>query len=208
MTNTQAGGLALAAMLLTMAGVVAVPVAQRAHECAPAVPREADADVYRAAFTHPSVRGDAKKPGLVVVRDVAPDGLDFKADPGAAAFLERHMRTPNPELVARFLCVVHGQGVVPAALGREREIRLVADTDLKRTLEGPGRDYWREFGRRFPDAAGVARVSPIAYSDDGAEAMVFVAFAGGILNAHGDAVVLRFVTGRWYVVDHVQTWFS
>ena len=207
MTRLLSAGAMVGAMVGVLC-IVAAPSARSAHECAPTVAREADADVYRAAFTHRSVRGDAKKPGLVVVRDIAPDGLGFKADPGAAAFLERHMRSPNPELVARFLCVVHGQGVVPAALGREREIRLVADTDLKRTLEGPGRDYWREVGRHFPDAAGVARVSPIAYSDDGAEAMVYVAFAGGILNAHGDAVVLRFVTGRWYVVDHVQTWFS
>lgn len=188
--------------------IAASPSAQSAHECAPALAREADAEIYRTALTHSSVRGHAKKPGLVVVRDIAPDGLGFKTDPGAAAFLERHMRSPKPDLIARFLCVVGGQGLVPAALGREREIRLVADTDLKRTLEGPGRDYWREFGRRFPDAAGVARVSPIAYSADGTEAMVYVAFAGGILNAHGDAVVLRLVAGRWYVVDHVTTWYS
>lgn len=188
--------------------VVAVPFAQHANECAPTTPRESDVEIYRATLTHPSVRGDAKKPGLVVVRDIAPEGLGFKTDPGSAAFFDRHLRTPNPDLVVRFICVVGGEARVPEALGRDRALHLVSDAELERTLEGPGRDYWREFGRRFPDAAGVARVSPIAYSTDGTEAMVYVAFGGGVLNAHGDAVVLRLVAGRWYVVDHVQTWYS
>jgi hypothetical protein len=188
--------------------IVATPSAQSVHDCAPAAPRESDAEIVRATLTHPSVRGDTKKSRLVVVRDIAPDGLGFKADAGTPAFFERHMRTPNPDLVARFLCVVGGRGLVPAAVDQDREIRLVADADLKRTLEGPGRDYWRKFATRFPDAAGIVRVSPIAYSADSTEAMMFVAFASGMLNAHGDAVLLRFVAGRWYVVDHVQTWFS
>ena len=114
----------------------------------------------------------------------------------------------NPALVERFLCVVGGQGRVPTALGRNRGMHLVSDAELSRTLEGPGRDYWREFSSRFPDAAGVVRASPVAYSTDGMEAMVYVAFAGGILDAHGDAMVLRSVSGRWYVVDHVTTWSS
>ncbi len=197
-----------AGVMVAVLCVVAAPSAQSARDCAPAAPRESDAEIYRAALAHSSVRGDAKKPGLVVVRDIAPDGLGFKADPGTAAFFDRHTRSPNPELVARFLCVVGGEAFVPEALGRDRALHLVSDAELERPLEGPGRDYWREFGRRFPNAAGVARVSPIAYSADGKDAMVYVAFAGGILSAHGDAVVLRFVAGRWYVVDHVTTWFS
>ena len=188
--------------------VVAAASAQKAAECAPSAPRASDTEIYRSALTHPSVRGDAKKAGLVVVRDIAPDGLGFKADAGTPAFFERHMRTPNPALVERFLCVVGGQGRVPTALGRNRGMHLVSDAELSRTLEGPGRDYWREFSSRFPDAAGVVRASPVAYSTDGMEAMVYVAFAGGILDAHGDAMVLRSVSGRWYVVDHVTTWSS
>lgn len=48
----------------------------------------------------------------------------------------------------------------------------------------------------------------MAYSAGGATAMVHVTFAGGLLNAHGEAVVLKLVAGAWNVVDYVHTWES
>lgn len=97
---------------------------------------------------------------------------------------------------------------MPKALTRDRDVQLASEGELQRTLERPGSDYWRAFTRRYPRAAGLVSLSRVAYSADGAAAMVHVTFAGGLLNAYGEAVVLRLVNGAWNVVDYVHTWES
>lgn len=183
--------------------------AEPPNGCPPAVAQDTDISVYRAALAHPSVLDDkAKKRGLVVVREMSPERSSFSVSDRGAGYFRRFLRQPDPALIADFLCAATGRGVVPKALARDRDVQLVSEDELQRTLERPGVDFWRAFTRRYPRAAGLVTLSPVAYSADGTAAMVHVTFAGGLLNAHGEAVVLRLVNGAWNVVDHVHTWES
>lgn len=193
------------ALLLRLASLSAQPVTP----CSRAAPRDTDLAVYRAVLAHPSVLdGTSKQRGLVVVREMSPERSRFTPSGRSDEYLRRSLREPDPALIAAFRCAATERGAVPEAFGHERNVQLVSDDELRRTLERPGSDYWREFGRRYPRAAGLVSLSPVAYSADGTAAMLHVAFASNALIGHGEAIVLKFVAGAWYVVDHVGTWVS
>jgi len=200
--------IAIAVTGTLLLGVVSLS-AQTNTPCSPAAPRDADLAVYRAVLAHPSVLdGKSKKRGLVVVREMSPERSGFRASDRSVDYFRRFLREPDSELIAAFLCSASGHGVVPEALARERDVQLVSEDELQRTLERPGNDFWRSFTRRYPRAAGLVSLSPVAYSAGDTAAMVHVTFAGGLLNAHGEAVVLRLVNRVWYVVEYVHTWES
>lgn len=183
--------------------------AQSPPASAPFEPRDADVAVYQAALSHASVRGtNPKRPRLVVVQEMSPERSQLQVGERSADDFRRFVRAPNLALITQFLCLSQGRSVVPRAVADAPGILLLSEQALSRALEGPGRDYWREFGRRFPKAAGIVGLSPVAYSLDGTEAMVHVAIARGLLNAHGQAMVLRLAAGAWQVVDHIHTWES
>ncbi len=70
-------------------------------------------------------------------------------------------------------------------------------------------DGWIEFSRRFPKAGGFLKISAIAFSSDGTQAMVAVDRTAGALAGGGNTYVLaRSADGRWSLLYSALNWIS
>ena len=68
---------------------------------------------------------------------------------------------------------------------------------------------WNEFVRRFPAQRRYFGFSPVAFSKDGINALVYMAYYCGALCASGDAYWLsRAGDGRWRLRQRIQAWAS
>ena len=68
---------------------------------------------------------------------------------------------------------------------------------------------WGEFHRRYPEATGTLRLSPIAFGVDGAQAAVTVGWQRGPLDGIGALYVLqRDSAGAWTIIYEAILWLS
>lgn len=65
-------------------------------------------------------------------------------------------------------------------------------------------DRWQALEQRFPKAGGILVFSPVGYSQDGTQALLFMVHSYGSLGSERMAVLLRRVEDRW-VIEGVQT---
>jgi hypothetical protein len=68
--------------------------------------------------------------------------------------------------------------------------------------------FWQAFYEKFPGAVGTVSLSPVGYSRDGAQAVVYVEHGCGSLCGEGRIVLLRRRLGAWHIVATRQTWVS
>ena len=85
--------------------------------------------------------------------------------------------------------------------------RFVPSKTVKRVLDGPG-DYWEKFKKAYPGSLTVTRISPVAFSADGTQAMVYLGWQGGPLFGQGSTFILFFSEGAWRVAYEIRNWLS
>ena len=84
--------------------------------------------------------------------------------------------------------------------------RFVPKKTLKRVLNGPG--DWENFKKAYPGFRTVTTISPVAFSADGTQAMVYLGWQGGPLFGQGSTFILFFSEGAWGVAYEISHWLS
>jgi hypothetical protein len=85
-------------------------------------------------------------------------------------------------------------------------IVLVSEAELTDISSGP--DGWSLFAERYPDSRGLTQVSCVGFSEDHAEALVYIGNRSGGLTGSGYVVLLRWNGLAWDVYDFVGIWVS
>jgi hypothetical protein len=90
-----------------------------------------------------------------------------------------------------------------------RPVRILTSAELDEIFETRGRDGWDEFYRRYPRQRSYLRFTPVAFSADTLDALVYYEQYCGSLCGEGTAVWLRRQsTGRWRVQKSVNFWIA
>jgi hypothetical protein len=71
-----------------------------------------------------------------------------------------------------------------------------------------GRDGYRHFNRRFPDAFGLLTLSAVGFSEDGLQAVMHVGWMLWPRVGEGHYYLLEKRDGAWHVVRRSMTWIS
>jgi hypothetical protein len=67
---------------------------------------------------------------------------------------------------------------------------------------------WKDFYKRYPKSSGYWSISPVGYSTNGTEALVYVGHHCGGLCGTGHLVLLAKENDRWVVKNRVMLWIS
>lgn len=90
-----------------------------------------------------------------------------------------------------------------------RPVRIVTSTELGEIFESRGRGGWQEFYRRYPRHRSYLRFTPVAFSADTLDALVYYEYYCGGLCGGGNVVWFRRQSnGRWQVQKIVAFWIS
>lgn len=161
-----------------------------------------EAAVYAAVLTK-IYRGPP--PDTVVARDST---LVFRVPTGGVPEWRQEFDS-IPAPLTEALAAVSAKLVPTASLPLLNPVRTLS-TDERRALfrEGP-RAGWEEFRRRFPSARLYFALTPVAFSADSAQALVYYDYHCGSLCGGGNAVWLtREPVGEWVVRKTVMFWVS
>lgn len=114
-----------------------------------------------------------------------------------------------PATLATLLETVSAAKRSSAALPMPRPVRIVTSAELSEIFESRGRGGWQEFYRRYPRQRSYLRFTPVAFSADTLDALVYYEYYCGGLCGWGSAVWLRRQSnGRWQVQKTVGFWIS
>ena len=80
--------------------------------------------------------------------------------------------------------------------------------DRWRALDNPDFDFWDQFRAANPDACGLWRFSPIGYSTNHDQALVYYEFGSGGRSVHARLVLLQRDGDAWLVSAHAACWWS
>jgi hypothetical protein len=99
--------------------------------------------------------------------------------------------------------------VATASLAFPRPMRVLAGAEL-REIFSAGPSGWAEFYRRYPNQRSYLDVSPVAFSADSLDALVYYEHHCGGLCGSGEAVWLSrpAATDRWRIRKKVMFWVS
>lgn len=186
----------LAALALAACG-------RRAGLAAPAPRAAPERAVYGAVFAH-VFRGTP--PDTVVM---AESTVVFYAPALDGAVPEwRRQYAVVPAALPHALAALSGRPVPTAALPLPRPAVVLGAAAMRAMFQGGTDAGWAAFHRRFPRARVRLSVSPVAFSVDGAEAVVYYEYDCGGLCGGGDlAWLARSATG-WAVRKIVPFWIS
>ena len=96
-----------------------------------------------------------------------------------------------------------------AGLPLPRPIRIVTDAALREIFAPGVGDGWKEFNRRYPRQRTYYQFSPVAFSTDSLDALVYYEYRCGGRCGGGNAVWLtRRDNVRWQVRKIVTFWIS
>ncbi|MHB1297506.1 MAG: hypothetical protein ACYC0B_03160 [Gemmatimonadaceae bacterium] len=161
-----------------------------------------EADVYAALLDSIGLK---PIPDTLLVGD---SSLQFRAPAGGVASWRTQFDSIPSELPRRL--EVASQSRIPSlALALPRPAKVVTPAELREIFAtGPG--GWAEFYRRYPKQRSYIRLSPVAFSDDSLNALVYYEYHCGGLRGGGDAVWLARLssTSRWHVRKRVGFWVS
>jgi hypothetical protein len=88
-------------------------------------------------------------------------------------------------------------------------MRVLTGAELHEIFSS-GPNGWTEFHRRYPKQRGYLGLSPVAFSADSLDALVYYEYHCGGLCGRGDAVWLNrsAATDRWRLRKRVMFWIS
>ncbi len=96
-----------------------------------------------------------------------------------------------------------------ASLPLPRPVRILTEATLRELFAGGPRRGWEEFARRYPGQRRYSAFSPVAFSSDGGEALVYYEYhCGGRCGAGIVVWLTRRRDGRWGVRKLVGLWVS
>ncbi len=164
------------------------------------------AGVLAAAFAHVFPRTDGRY--LAVDDRLAPDEGVFMVpfgvenyDPEAELLADVRQRLPALRLdtAEDFVRRQHDEEPLPSGMVWPSDVDLGGDDDF---------DGWDGFYRKHPGSLGILTFSPVGFSGDRRQALVFYSVVREGLDGSGNLVLLEQVDGAWRVVAHENVWIA
>jgi hypothetical protein len=186
--------------LVLAAGLLSVECAPPSHSSPP--DHAAEAGVYAALvdslFTRPV-------PDTLLV---AESTLVFRAPHGGVP--EWHAQFDSiPKALPPALETISLVRRSSRSLPLHRPIRLVTRAELREIFVRGRLDSWDEFYRRYPRQRNLLQFSPVAFSTDNRDALVYYEYHCGFECGGGEIVwLVRTERGQWRVRKMVEVWVS
>jgi hypothetical protein len=176
-----------------------------AHQASPrptAVEGAPDAGVYAALIASLPMR---RVPDTLLLVDST---LQFRAPGGGVPQWRTQFDSIPPEL-SHGLDALSRSKRASEQLPLPRPVRIVSAAALREIFSLGVRGGWEELHRRYPNQRGYLRFSPVAFSADTLDALVYYESHCGGLCGRGAAVWLtRRASAHWRVRKVVQFWVS
>lgn len=199
--------------ILAIAVVGLVPGAF-ASQAAQAQAISEDAAVYAAALDSVFAEHSAQR---LIVRASTDDGARIDVQVQARSELLDSMPAIEPSTRDDFPRVNRSPAIIREIAETRISVEIVPDSviDALRNVvpsgpppAGPPElvNYWRAFHERFPNSAGLTRLSRIAYSDDRDQAVVQVDHGCGAFCGEASVVLLQKTEDAWRVVSIASLW--
>ena len=176
-----------------------------AHQPSPSGATDAvapDTDVYAALIASIHTR---QIPDTLLVGDST---LQFRAPQGGVPRWRTQFDAVPAELTHGLETLSRSRRA-SAQLSLPRPVRIVSADALREIFSPRMRGGWQEFHRRYPNQRGYLRFSPVAFSADTLDALVYYESHCGGLCGRGEAVWLtRRASAHWRVRKVVGCWVS
>ena len=165
-------------------------------------PEPPDAGVYAALLNSISTR---PAPDMLLLGDST---LSFRVPRGAVASWRIRFDS-IPSSLPQTLEAVSRTKRPSSSLPLPRPARIVTHATLREIFVAGRRDAWDEFYRRYPRQREYLRFTPVAFSADSLDALVYYEYHCGLECGGGDAVWLsRRGGGGWRVQKVIGFWVS
>jgi len=126
---------------------------------------------------------------------------------GAWGFRSNSKQAPLPQTVTNFEARVKSVCTVQPLFTSKLSPRIVSSVEISDFFKKKG-DGWEGFYRKYPKSSGYWAFSPVGYSNDSLEALVYVDHSCGYLCGTGHLVLLEKENGAWIVKNRVMLWIS
>ncbi len=142
-------------------------------------------------------------PDTIVVRDST---LVFAgAGPLTVESFQREYDAFPSDLVARLIEISSPRRSAESLGIRVRPIRFFTSEDRANILLNNPNDFWMHFRERFADASGLLTFSPVAFSTDGTQALLYYDYACGGRCGNSDLVWLSPGSNKRWQIRKVLT---
>jgi hypothetical protein len=139
---------------------------------------------------------------------IAASTIKFRVPTNARATWQQQFDSIPPDL-ARQLEVASQNQQPSTALALPRPIRVLSGSEILEIFKSGTGEGWTEFYRRYPRQRKSLRLTPVVFTSDSLDALVYYEYYCGSLCAGGDAVWLkRDKTQRWKIRKVVGFWVS
>ena len=89
-----------------------------------------------------------------------------------------------------------------------KDWRVLAKETINKPFRSKSPDGWEVFRQRYPDSNGSVRFSRVGFSDDGAQAIVYVDYRWGWVGGEGYLYVLQKSATGWQILYRDKLWVS
>jgi hypothetical protein len=144
------------------------------------------------------------KPDLIL-KDKTDDNQRGSA--GAWGFRSNSRQAPLPQTVANFDSRAKNVCAIRPLFKGKNSPRLISSDEISKIFQRKG-DGWKKFYELYPKSSGFWDLSPVGYSDDGLEALVYVGHHCGYLCGTGHLLLLAKENGTWVMENKTMLWIS
>lgn len=130
----------------------------------------------------------------------------FDSDPNWG-FRSDSKQAPRSQTVANFRARLKNSCAIRPLFKAQISPHLVSNDEISKLFKQKG-DGWKRFYKHYPKSSGIWNLSPVGYSDDGREALVYVAHGCGGLCGTGHLFLLAKQDGVWVVKNRTMLWIS
>ncbi len=143
-----------------------------------------------------------KDTDMFVVRDKS--GVDDFG--GSGDDLKQNFDELKPETIEDFKSKNKESSRLEKKFPTKNNYVLISDEELKKFFDK--RLNWEGFYKKYPKSGGFSTISRVGFSNDGRQALVFVAHSCGGLCGEGNYYFLKNNNGEWKVIKKQMTWIS
>jgi len=125
---------------------------------------------------------------------------------GIWGFRSNSKQAPLPQTVTNYRSRAMSICVVRPLFGAKLSPHLISAEEISKFFKHG--DGWRKFYESYPKSSGYWDISPVGYSDDGLEALVYLGHHCGYLCGTGHLVLLKKEDDAWVVKNRTMLWIS
>lgn len=166
----------------------------------------ADAQILAQALHHDSALQPVRALGLM--REPVkkrPEEWHSLPETEAFAWMTSELQGLREETYRGLKHAYDSQSATPLEIPHPCKLIPISRKDLKQLN---GNEFWTIFRREYPECEGYVEFSPIGFSSNRNQAVVYYGRVTSNLGAKGELLLAEFQKGKWVIVDSFLLWIS